>query len=180
MKKLRFKPLAVELHCTSFLSPSYPAFPWELRFLLFRDHRGSLIAGMIFYPLRLLQRVVKPLVKIPGISEALVTRPYAIHKKIADHRRTRLSEYKTFVKMSRLLRRRPIFGLKSSVIIHQTWTAVLPPFNPLTAEWALRALIDFTQSNARRFYSSMGNPLDGKGLKWSAPLSYPSPMVTAR
>ena len=36
--------------------------------------------------------------------------------------------------------------------------------NPLTAEWALRALIDFTLSNARRFYSSMVNPLDGKGL----------------
>ena len=35
----------------------------------------------------------------------------------------------------------------------------------LTAEWALRALIDFTLSNARRFYSSMGNPLDRKGLK---------------
>ena len=39
------------------------------------------------------------------------------------------------------------------------------PINPLTAEWALRAPIDFTLSNARRFYSSMGNPLDGKGLK---------------
>ena len=37
-------------------------------------------------------------------------------------------------------------------------------FNPLTADWALRALIDFTLSNARRFYLSMGNPLDGKGL----------------
>ena len=37
-------------------------------------------------------------------------------------------------------------------------------FNPLTAKWGLRALIDFTLSNARRFYSSMGNPLDGKGL----------------
>ena len=37
--------------------------------------------------------------------------------------------------------------------------------NPLTAEWALRALIDFTLSNARRFYASMGNPLDGKGLR---------------
>jgi len=36
--------------------------------------------------------------------------------------------------------------------------------NPLTAERALRALIDFTLSNARRFYSSMGNPLDGKGI----------------
>ena len=32
------------------------------------------------------------------------------------------------------------------------------------AEWALRALIYFTLSNARRFYSWMGNPLDGKGL----------------
>ena len=46
-------------------------------------------------------------------------------------------------------------------------------FNPLTAEWALRALIDFTLSNARRFYSSMGNPLDGKGLSnvlwWRGP-----------
>ena len=38
------------------------------------------------------------------------------------------------------------------------------PINPLTAEWAPRALIDFTLSNTRRFYSSMGNPLDGKGL----------------
>ena len=25
-------------------------------------------------------------------------------------------------------------------------------------------IIDFTMSNARRFYSSMGKPLDGKGL----------------
>ena len=37
--------------------------------------------------------------------------------------------------------------------------------SPLTAEWALRALVDFTLSNARRFYSSMGNALDGKGLE---------------
>ena len=36
--------------------------------------------------------------------------------------------------------------------------------NPLTAEGAPRALIDFTLSNARRFYSSKGKPLDGKGL----------------
>ena len=42
--------------------------------------------------------------------------------------------------------------------------AVNVMLNPLTAEWALRALIDFTLSNARRFYSSMGNPLAGKGL----------------
>ena len=42
--------------------------------------------------------------------------------------------------------------------------AFLRGLNPLTAELALRALIDFTLSSARRFYSSMGNPLDGKGL----------------
>ena len=41
------------------------------------------------------------------------------------------------------------------------------PINPLTAERALRALIDFTLSNSRRFYPSMGNLLDGKGLKSS-------------
>ena len=28
--------------------------------------------------------------------------------------------------------------------------------------------MDFTLSNARRFYSSMGNPLDGKGLTLSS------------
>ena len=31
--------------------------------------------------------------------------------------------------------------------------------------YPLTALVDFTLSNARRSYSSMGNPLDGKGLK---------------
>ena len=35
----------------------------------------------------------------------------------------------------------------------------------------LRALIDFTLSNARRFYSSMGNPLDEKGLTTSKTVS---------
>ena len=43
--------------------------------------------------------------------------------------------------------------------------------NPLPAEWALRALIDFTLSNARRFYSSKGNPLDEKGLTTSKTMS---------
>ena len=43
--------------------------------------------------------------------------------------------------------------------------------NPLTAEWVLRALIDFTLSNARRFYLSMGNPLHGKGLTTSKTMS---------
>ena len=39
------------------------------------------------------------------------------------------------------------------------------PINALTAIGALRALIDFAVSNARRFYSSMRNPLAVKGLK---------------
>ena len=39
-------------------------------------------------------------------------------------------------------------------------------FNPFPSKWVLRALIDFTLSNARRFYSSMGNLLDRKGLRW--------------
>ena len=38
--------------------------------------------------------------------------------------------------------------------------------NPFPFEWVLRALIDFILSNARRFYSSMGNLLDCKGLSW--------------
>ena len=36
--------------------------------------------------------------------------------------------------------------------------------NPLTAVGALRALIDFTLSNARGFYSSMGDPLAVKNV----------------
>ena len=37
--------------------------------------------------------------------------------------------------------------------------------NALTAVGALMTLIDLTLSNARRFYSSMGNPLAVKGLR---------------
>ena len=56
-----------------------------------------------------------------------------------------------------------------SVVSAEVWPRDRPAkdrstmLNPLTAEWALRAQ-DFTLSNARRFYSSMGNPLDAKGL----------------
>ena len=39
-----------------------------------------------------------------------------------------------------------------------------PRYNPFPSKWVLRALIDFTLSNARRFYSSMGNLLDRKGI----------------
>jgi len=52
--------------------------------------------------------------------------------------------------------------------------------NPLTAEWVLRALIDFTLSNARRFYSSMGYPLAGKGLTFCYPISEQSRDVNPR
>ena len=36
--------------------------------------------------------------------------------------------------------------------------------NALTAIGALMTVMDFTLSNARRFYPSMGNPLAVKGL----------------
>ena len=39
--------------------------------------------------------------------------------------------------------------------------------NALTAVGTLMTLIDFTVSNVRRFYSSIGNPLAVKGLKVS-------------
>ena len=39
--------------------------------------------------------------------------------------------------------------------------------NALTAAGTLMTLIDFTVSNARRFYSSIGNPLAVKRLKVS-------------
>ena len=45
-------------------------------------------------------------------------------------------------------------------------------FNPFPFEWVLRALIDFTLSNARRFHSSMGNLLDGKGLRHISKLGW--------
>ena len=50
-----------------------------------------------------------------------------------------------------------------------------PVVNPFPFEWVLRALLDFTLSNARRFYSSMGNLLDGKGLTTSKTLSLLTP-----
>jgi len=39
------------------------------------------------------------------------------------------------------------------------------PINPFTTERAPRALIDFTLSNARRFYSSKGEPLGRERVK---------------
>ena len=51
-----------------------------------------------------------------------------------------------------------------NVLSTRAWVRGVKEFNPFPFEWVLRALIDFTLSNARRFYSSMGNLLDGKGL----------------
>ena len=50
------------------------------------------------------------------------------------------------------------------------------PINALTAVGALMTLKDFTQSNGRRFYSSMENPLAVKGLTTSKTMS---PALTA-
>ena len=56
-------------------------------------------------------------------------------------------------------------SLYQGLVSSSSLLVILSVFNPSTAEWALKALIDFTLSNARRFYSSMGNALYGKGLR---------------
>ena len=55
--------------------------------------------------------------------------------------------------------------MKRTELNRNLW--LLRRFNPFPSKWVLRALIDFTLSNARRFYSSMGNLLDRKGLRHS-------------
>ena len=55
-----------------------------------------------------------------------------------------------------------VHGFQSA---HNFFHVKVVKFNPFPSKWVLRALIDFTLSNARRFYSSMGNLLDRKGLK---------------
>ena len=51
--------------------------------------------------------------------------------------------------------------------VHDRWW-----FKALTAVGFLMTLIDFTLSNARRFYSSMWNPLAVKGLKGGIQLPF--------
>ena len=63
----------------------------------------------------------------------------------------------------------PINNVKNYVPINNVKNYV--PINLFPFERVLRALIDFTLSNARRFYSSMGNFLDGKGLTTSENMS---------
>ena len=57
------------------------------------------------------------------------------------------------------------FFFKSLFWMKQIQGSVRVKINPLTAEWALRALVDFTLSNARRFYSSNGEPLGRERVK---------------
>ena len=47
----------------------------------------------------------------------------------------------------------------------EIFVGIRSPFNPSVFVSALMTLIDFTLSNARRFYSSMGNPSDTEGLR---------------
>ena len=60
--------------------------------------------------------------------------------------------------------------LQETVLLVRRFTGInnvknYVPINPFPSKWVLRALIDFTLSNARRFYTSMGNLLDRKGLR---------------
>ena len=74
-----------------------------------------------------------------------------------------------FLEAETMFERFKLFYPTGRPSINLTTSKTNSPINPLTAEWALRALTDFTLSNARRFYSSMGNPLDGKGLRKETP-----------
>ena len=59
-------------------------------------------------------------------------------------------------------------NFSSSLIPVEVSSAILVSsqnVNALTAVGVLMTLIDFTMSNARRFYSSMGNPFAVKGLR---------------
>ena len=60
---------------------------------------------------------------------------------------------------------RKIFGNVYEIFHKCCYVSLLVTLNALTAVGALMTLIDFTLSNARRFYSSMGNPLAVKGLR---------------
>ena len=52
--------------------------------------------------------------------------------------------------------------------------------SPLTLSLPIVPLIDFTLSNARRFYSSMGNPTGLKGLRWLKTVSTLSSNILIR
>ena len=62
-------------------------------------------------------------------------------------------------------------GLTTSKVMSPLTTSKTFPINALTAVGALMTLIDFTLSNARRFYSSMGNRLAVKGSTASNTMS---------
>ena len=75
----------------------------------------------------------------------------------------RINNVKNYVPINNVKNYVPINNVKNYVPINNVKNYF--PINPFPFEWVLRALIDFTLSNARRFYSSMGNLLDRKGLK---------------
>ena len=82
--------------------------------------------------------------------------------------------YKVLAKIKRTVRRGVKVSLQTIISSHfmMPWLVLLLgcldlktnelAINALTAVGALMTLIDFTLSNARRFYSSMGNPLMSK------------------
>ena len=76
--------------------------------------------------------------------------------------RVPINNVKNYVPINNVKNYVPINNVKNYVPISNVKNYVR--INPFPSEWVLRALIDFTLSNARRFYSSMGNLLDGKGL----------------
>ena len=58
-----------------------------------------------------------------------------------------------------------MFGNVYKIFHKCCYVSLLATLNALTAVGALMTLLDFTLSNVRRFYLSMGNPLAVKGLR---------------
>ena len=85
----------------------------------------------------------------------------------------RINNVKNYVRINNVKNYVPINNVKNYVPINNVKTYF--PINPFPFEWVLRALIDFTPSNARRFYSSMKIFLDGKGLTTSKTTSLLTP-----
>ena len=89
----------------------------------------------------------------PAMGTAASAKKYSscLHMTCASFKSQSLSQIVPHLSPSLLISTRPAKGTEERL-------------NPFPSKWVLRALIDFTLSNARRFYSSMGNLLDRKGL----------------
>ena len=87
-------------------------------------------------------------------------------RQSADDRISSLSQILQLLGMNCLPREvpelTPIFLLANQLVSTYCIEPCTSKFNPFSAK---EVLIDFTLSNARRFYSSKGNPLALKGLK---------------